>query len=129
VEAELSNERRSHSATSASLGTVWKFQPGYSASASFTSGSRMPTAEELFANGLHMATATYEIGNPNLSRERSQALDLGWPRRPVIRPGSSMPITTASRAISTAPRWMPMKGCSCCNTPRAMRALRAGRLS
>ena len=24
-----------------------------------------------------MATATYEIGNPNLSRERSQALDLG----------------------------------------------------
>lgn len=77
VEAELSNERRSHSATSASLGTVWKFQPGYSASASFTSGSRMPTAEELFANGLHMATATYEIGNPNLSRERSQALDLG----------------------------------------------------
>ena len=77
VEAELSNERRSHSATSASLGTVWKFQPGYSATASFTSGSRMPTAEEMFANGLHMATATYEIGNPNLSRERSQALDLG----------------------------------------------------
>lgn len=77
VEAELSNERRSHNATSASLGTVWKFQPGYSASASFTSGSRMPTAEELFANGLHMATATYEVGNPNLLRERSQALDLG----------------------------------------------------
>lgn len=77
VEAELSNERRSHSATSASLGTVWRFQPGYSATASFTSGSRMPTAEEMFANGLHMATATYEIGNPNLSRERSQALDLG----------------------------------------------------
>lgn len=77
VEAELSNERRSHSATSASLGTVWKFQTGYSATASFTSGSRMPTAEEMFANGLHMATATYEIGNPNLSRERSQALDLG----------------------------------------------------
>ncbi|CAM4260413.1 TonB-dependent receptor [Comamonas aquatilis] len=77
VEAQLTDERRSHSATSASLGTVWKFQPGYSATASVTTGSRMPTAEELFANGLHMATATYERGNANLSRERSQALDLG----------------------------------------------------
>lgn len=80
IDADLSDVTRRQSATSASLGTVWKFQPGYSATASFTSGSRMPTAEELFANGLHMATATYELGNPNLSRERSQALDLGLAR-------------------------------------------------
>ncbi|QXZ10945.1 TonB-dependent receptor [Comamonas sp. Y33R10-2] len=77
IDAQLSDERRSHSATSTSLGAAWKFQPGYSATASFTSGSRMPTAEELFANGLHMATSTYELGNANLSKERSQALDLG----------------------------------------------------
>lgn len=77
IDAEQSDERRNHSATSFSLGTVWKFQPGYSATASVTSGGRMPTAEELFAHGLHMATATYELGNPNLKRERSQALDLG----------------------------------------------------
>ena len=77
IDADLSDISRRHSATSASLGTVWKFQPGYSATASLTSGSRMPTAEELFANGLHMATATYERGNANLGRERSQALDLG----------------------------------------------------
>ena len=69
--------QRKHSATSFSLGTVWKFSPGYSATASVTRGSRMPTAEELFANGLHMATSTYELGNANLGRERSQALDLG----------------------------------------------------
>ncbi len=77
IDADLSDISRRHSATSASLGTVWRFQPGYSATASLTSGSRMPTAEELFANGLHMATATYERGNSNLGRERSQALDLG----------------------------------------------------
>lgn len=77
VDAEQSDISRKHNATSLSLGTAWKFQPGHSATASFTSGSRMPTAEEMFANGLHMATATFERGNPNLSRERSQAFDLG----------------------------------------------------
>ncbi|MDR2299374.1 MAG: TonB-dependent receptor [Comamonas sp.] len=77
IDAEQTDERRKHSATSFSLGTVWKFSPGYSATASVTRGSRMPTAEELFANGLHMATSTYELGNANLGRERSQALDLG----------------------------------------------------
>jgi iron complex outermembrane receptor protein len=76
IEAQSRDEKRSHRATSLSLGTVWKFMPGYSATASYTNGSRMPTAEELFANGLHMATSTYERGNENLKRERSQALDL-----------------------------------------------------
>lgn len=76
IEAQASDEKRSHRATSLSLGTVWKFMPGYSATASYTNGSRMPTAEELFANGLHMATSTYERGNADLKRERSQALDL-----------------------------------------------------
>ena len=76
VEARASDEKRSHRATSMSLGTVWKFMPGYSATASYTNGSRMPTAEELFANGLHMATSTFERGNADLRRERSQALDL-----------------------------------------------------
>ncbi|GGH53822.1 outer membrane protein [Comamonas phosphati] len=76
IEAQARDEKRSHRATSMSLGTVWKFMPGYSATASYTNGSRMPTAEELFANGLHMATSTYERGNANLKRERSQALDL-----------------------------------------------------
>ena len=77
IEAQQTDQTRKHSATSLSLGTVWKFTPGYSATASLTHGSRMPTAEELFANGLHMATSTYEVGNANLGRERSQALDLG----------------------------------------------------
>lgn len=77
IDAEQTDVQRKHSATSFSLGTVWKFSPGYSATASVTRGSRMPTAEELFANGLHMATSTYELGNANLGRERSQALDLG----------------------------------------------------
>ena len=36
----------------------------------------MPTAEELFADGLHMATSTYERGNPDLKKETSRNIDL-----------------------------------------------------
>lgn len=68
--------RRSHHGTSASLGAVWKFQPGYALGASITRASRAPTAEELYASGLHMATATYERGNINLRSETAQNIDL-----------------------------------------------------
>ena len=67
---------RSHNGTSASLGAVWKFTPGYSLGASYTRASRAPTAEELYANGLHMATSTYERGNPNLRSETANNIDL-----------------------------------------------------
>ena len=32
---------------------------------------RAPSAEELFSNGPHIATQSYEVGNPNLRREAS----------------------------------------------------------
>jgi iron complex outermembrane receptor protein len=67
---------RSHNGTSASLGAVWKFRPGYQLGASLTRASRAPTAEELYARGLHMATATYERGDANLRAETSNNIDL-----------------------------------------------------
>lgn len=77
VDAQQDGTSRSHSGNSASLGTVWQFTPGYQASASLTRASRMPTAEELYANGLHLATKTYERGNDALRPETSNAIDLG----------------------------------------------------
>ena len=68
---------RSHNGTSASLGAVWKFTPGYQVGASFTRASRAPTAEELYARGLHMATSTYEKGDKQLRSETSKNIDLG----------------------------------------------------
>lgn len=68
---------RTHSATSASLGTVWKLAAGWQASASFSHAARMPSAEELFANGLHMATNSWEVGNAQLQKETSNAWDVG----------------------------------------------------
>lgn len=70
-------QEREHSGSSASLGAVWAFQPGWQASLSYTHASRMPTAEELFSDGVHLATNAYERGNSLLGRETSRAWDLG----------------------------------------------------
>ncbi|WP_026435020.1 TonB-dependent receptor domain-containing protein [Acidovorax sp. JHL-9] len=77
AEAQTSGIERSHNGTSASLGAVWKFTPGYQVGTSFTRASRAPTAEELYAQGLHMATSTYERGNADLKSEISHNIDLG----------------------------------------------------
>lgn len=76
AEAQTSNIERSHNGTSASLGAVWRFTPGYQVGTSFTRASRAPSAEELYAQGLHMATSTYERGNADLKSETSQNIDV-----------------------------------------------------
>ena len=80
VDAQDDDLHRSHRGTSASLGGGWNFAPGYRLTAHATSANRLPTAEELYARGLHMATATYELGNPDLHAERSQNIDVGLAR-------------------------------------------------
>jgi len=62
--------------TSVAFGAVWKFQPQYSLRAGISRSHRLPTAEELYADGVHLATATYEIGNQNLGKETSNNIDL-----------------------------------------------------
>ncbi|MEW7850974.1 TonB-dependent receptor [Massilia aurea] len=62
--------------TSASVGAVWKLTPGYSLGTSLSRSHRLPTAEELYADGAHLATATYEIGNQDLEKETSNNIDL-----------------------------------------------------
>jgi iron complex outermembrane receptor protein len=76
AEAQTRGLERSHHGTSASLGAVWKFTPGYQLGASFTRASRAPSAEELYARGLHMATSTYERGDASLKSETSQNFDI-----------------------------------------------------
>ena len=77
AEAQTSGIERSHNGTSASLGAVWRFTPGYQVGTSFTRASRAPSAEELYARGLHMATSTYERGNADLRAETTNNFDLG----------------------------------------------------
>jgi iron complex outermembrane recepter protein len=70
------SESRSFNLTSASLGGLWRFMPGWQAALTMSSNQRAPQPEELYTNGPHEATATFEIGDPNLQRERSSAIDL-----------------------------------------------------
>lgn len=49
-------------AASVSAGLVWNFVPGYQWSASLSRSERAPSAAEIYANGAHIATSSYELG-------------------------------------------------------------------
>lgn len=68
--------RNSQSGTSYSAAAVWDFAPQYSATLSFSHSQRLPNAQELYADGVHLATNTYELGDSDLGRETSRNIDL-----------------------------------------------------
>jgi iron complex outermembrane recepter protein len=51
--------------------------PGVALAVNLSSAQRAPVVEELYANGPHAATATFELGNNTLARERSTSIDIG----------------------------------------------------
>ena len=55
----------------------WDFAPNYKLSLMGSHQERLPLAQELYANGKHFATNTYERGNENLGAEKSNNLELG----------------------------------------------------
>ncbi len=57
---------------SGALGAQWSVTDAFTVSASLASTQRAPTNTELFANGVHVATAAFELGNPNQAIERSR---------------------------------------------------------
>lgn len=62
--AEHQGEKVNNDFTAASLsaGLVWNFQPGYNWALSASRSERAPSAAELYSNGAHIATQTYELG-------------------------------------------------------------------
>jgi len=72
---------RSFSAQSLSIGGLVQLDPRWSAIANLATTQRVPTNYELFANGPHGATATYEVGNPDFDKERSTSIELALRRR------------------------------------------------
>ncbi len=57
------------------LGSIWQFSPQWSIGVNLGSGWRPPGVNELYNFGVHHGTAQFEIGNPDLERERSIGLD------------------------------------------------------
>jgi len=65
----------------ASLGLLWPLHVATTMSLRLTSTERHPSATELFANGPHAATGTFEIGDPALRKERGLTGDLALRHR------------------------------------------------
>ena len=69
--------KRSFDLGSLSAGASWKFTDNWHASLNVDRAQRAPAEEELFADGPHAATATYEIGDPLLTEETSKQVEIG----------------------------------------------------
>jgi iron complex outermembrane receptor protein len=76
---KVDSEQKDYSGTgvSASAAANWEFAPNYKLSIVGSHQQRLPLAQELYADGLHFATNTYELGNPDLDKETSNNLELG----------------------------------------------------
>ncbi|WP_296261873.1 MULTISPECIES: TonB-dependent receptor [unclassified Pseudomonas] len=74
----FANADRANSFTAGSLssGVVYTLTPIWSLAATLGYTERAPTFYELYANGAHVATGTYEVGNASLSKEKAVSSDL-----------------------------------------------------
>ncbi|EIJ44909.1 TonB-dependent heme/hemoglobin receptor protein [Herbaspirillum sp. GW103] len=67
---------RNFSLISWSTGGLWSFQPGYGLGLTYSFAQRAPTVEELYSNGPHESTSTYDIGDNQLKKETSHNIEL-----------------------------------------------------
>ena len=66
---------RSFNAVSGALGVNYELSDSVKIGVSAARAVRAPSAEELFSDGLHVATQSYERGDPNLRREASWGVE------------------------------------------------------
>ncbi|RYG85651.1 TonB-dependent receptor, partial [bacterium] len=66
---------RDFSAFSGALGLGYDLADNLRAGVNVTRVQRAPSGEELFANGPHVATQAFEIGNPDLTMERAWGVE------------------------------------------------------
>lgn len=69
---------KSFTSLSGSFGHEYRLNKENSFTTSFSYNERTPSFQELFANGPHLATATFEFGNHALHKEKSYALELSY---------------------------------------------------
>ena len=69
--------QRDFSLFSASVASRYTVNNLFDVTLNLDHAERSPVEEELFSDGLHAATAAYEIGNPNFSKEKANQIELG----------------------------------------------------
>jgi iron complex outermembrane recepter protein len=72
--------RRSFAPKSASLGLLYELPLGIVARLTGQYSERAPDVAELFSKGVHEATGTFEIGNPDLKIEQAETIEFGLKR-------------------------------------------------
>lgn len=71
----------SHSPFSVSGAAVWDIGGDYSLALALARSQRAPNAQELYADGAHLATNTFELGSPSLGKETSRSVDLTFRKK------------------------------------------------
>lgn len=61
---------------SLSFSALYSINKNLSAGINVNKSSRVPTIEELYSEGPHLAAYSYEIGNPNLESENGIGIEL-----------------------------------------------------
>lgn len=67
---------RTFDGVSTSVGAIWHMSDAWALASSLARAVRLPTAGELYSDGPHAATRSYEVGDPALEEETSLGLDL-----------------------------------------------------
>lgn len=73
----LTRQTRDFDQYAAVAGIAWHPIDRLTLSVNYQHGERAPSAEELFVDGAHDATQSYEIGNPGFKVERSDGIEAG----------------------------------------------------
>ena len=83
--AEAIGPSRSFDTYSASAAAKWDINEALHVSFGLDRAQRSPTAEELYSNGVHVATASIELGNPGLDVETANRAEIGlhWHSGPL----------------------------------------------
>jgi iron complex outermembrane receptor protein len=72
------NARQVYLPISGSASALWDISKQHQLSLAFTHSQRAPLIQELYYDGVHEASRSYELGNANLGKEFSNNLDLGY---------------------------------------------------
>jgi len=77
ADADLGNPelRRSFDAFTGSIGASYAIAPSLRFGLNLSRSERAPNVEELFANGPHAGTQAFEVGDPDLTTEKSWGLE------------------------------------------------------
>ena len=75
VEEKLNDLERDFDAFSVAAGAFIEPTPRVKIGANLSRTERAPSAEELFSNGPHIATQSFEVGDPNLKKEKATGVE------------------------------------------------------